>query len=276
MGTKWITADVITFARMNQKTLIVQAAEPAIMYQGQPWLDVDDDILYQRDAANAAWDTIIKEELAATITGLHTFDRGAAVPFAVDAASLKVTNLDADFLDGLDSGTGDGTVLVLPVAVEGQILKRGAGNWEVSDMKHVEIVEFSAIEAGEDIDNHYMWRVVAGATDARIGTSEVVSVTNATAPNFWTAPKACTVKSLSAKVTTPPNVGAVVFTVQRESVVAALTLISTLTVPIASYVDTDNPDAALAQGESLMVKVLGNAGNNSSEAIVTALVEFDV
>lgn len=99
-GTKWVTNDVITFARMNQKTLIIQAAEPAIMYPGMCWLDVDDDMLYQRDAANAAWDTIIKEELAYTITGLHTFDRGANPPFAVGAASLKVTNLDADKLDG--------------------------------------------------------------------------------------------------------------------------------------------------------------------------------
>lgn len=38
-----------------------------------------------------------------TVTNLFTFDRGAAVPFAVGASSLKVTNLDADKLDGLDS-----------------------------------------------------------------------------------------------------------------------------------------------------------------------------
>lgn len=102
MGTKWITGDVITFARMNQKTLIVQAAEPAIMYAGMLWLDTDDDMLYQRVAANNAWYTITKEELAYTITGLWTFNRGAAVPFAVDAASLKVTNLNADKLDGVE------------------------------------------------------------------------------------------------------------------------------------------------------------------------------
>ena len=35
-----------------------------------------------------------------TVTNLFTFDRGAAVPFAVGASSLKVTNLDADKLDG--------------------------------------------------------------------------------------------------------------------------------------------------------------------------------
>lgn len=37
-----------------------------------------------------------------TFTGLQTFNRGAAAPFAVDAASLKVANLDADKLDGVD------------------------------------------------------------------------------------------------------------------------------------------------------------------------------
>lgn len=37
-----------------------------------------------------------------TVTNLFTFNRGAAVPFAVGASSLKVTNLDADKLDGVD------------------------------------------------------------------------------------------------------------------------------------------------------------------------------
>jgi len=96
VGTKWITGDVITFARMNQKTLIVQAAEPAIMYAGMYWVDTDDNMSYQRVAANNAWHTITKEELAYTITGLWTFDRGAAPPFACAAGSTQVVNLIAD------------------------------------------------------------------------------------------------------------------------------------------------------------------------------------
>lgn len=40
-----------------------------------------------------------------TVTNLFTFNRGAAVPFAVNSSSLKVTNLDADKLDGSDSVT---------------------------------------------------------------------------------------------------------------------------------------------------------------------------
>lgn len=38
-----------------------------------------------------------------TQTGLITFDRDPSAPFAVTASSAKVTNLDADKLDGLDS-----------------------------------------------------------------------------------------------------------------------------------------------------------------------------
>lgn len=38
-----------------------------------------------------------------TITGLWTFDRGASAPFAVLSGSAKVTHLNSDKLDGLDS-----------------------------------------------------------------------------------------------------------------------------------------------------------------------------
>jgi hypothetical protein len=54
--------------------------------------------------ANLSGKTVVAAENADTITGLKTFSRGAAVPFAVAAASLKVTNLDADKLDG-EEGT---------------------------------------------------------------------------------------------------------------------------------------------------------------------------
>lgn len=37
-----------------------------------------------------------------TVTGAWTFDRDPSAPFAVTAGSAKVTNLDADKLDGLD------------------------------------------------------------------------------------------------------------------------------------------------------------------------------
>jgi hypothetical protein len=47
--------------------------------------------------------TVMHTDSIQTITALKTFNRGAAAPFAVDAASTKVANLDVDKLDGLDS-----------------------------------------------------------------------------------------------------------------------------------------------------------------------------
>lgn len=67
------------------------------------------DTLAQTNVANSAADLagkilmVADSALGRTVTNLFTFDRGAAVPFAVGASSLKVTNLDADKLDGIDS-----------------------------------------------------------------------------------------------------------------------------------------------------------------------------
>lgn len=47
--------------------------------------------------ANLSGKTIMAAENADTITGLKTFNRGAAAPFAVDAASTKVANLAVDY-----------------------------------------------------------------------------------------------------------------------------------------------------------------------------------
>lgn len=46
--------------------------------------------------------TLIDAEDAQTITGAKTFDLDPAAPFIVTASSAKVTNLDADKLDGED------------------------------------------------------------------------------------------------------------------------------------------------------------------------------
>src|SRR3954471_14220126 len=46
--------------------------------------------------------TVLSAENPYTITGLHTFDRDPAAPFAVTSGSAAVTNLDADKLDGLE------------------------------------------------------------------------------------------------------------------------------------------------------------------------------
>lgn len=46
--------------------------------------------------------TLVTAEGDRTITGLFTFSRGAAAPFAAASGAAKVTNLDADKLDGQD------------------------------------------------------------------------------------------------------------------------------------------------------------------------------
>jgi hypothetical protein len=66
-------------------------------------------------AANLSGDTLLTAENSETKTGLLTFDRGAATaPFAVaQATAAKVTNLDADKLDGIEGAAlvkHDGTV----------------------------------------------------------------------------------------------------------------------------------------------------------------------
>lgn len=50
--------------------------------------------------ANLSGKTLVAAENDDTVTGLKTFSRGAAVPFAVATGALNVSNLDADKVDG--------------------------------------------------------------------------------------------------------------------------------------------------------------------------------
>lgn len=50
--------------------------------------------------ANVNGKTLMAAENAETVTGLKTFDRDPAAPFAVSASSAVVSNLDADKVDG--------------------------------------------------------------------------------------------------------------------------------------------------------------------------------
>lgn len=52
--------------------------------------------------AQLSANTLLLAEIAATITALHTFDRGSSAPFAVASGAAKVSNLDADKLDGVE------------------------------------------------------------------------------------------------------------------------------------------------------------------------------
>lgn len=52
------------------------------------------------NAANLTGKTLLAAENADTVTGLLTYDRDPSAPFAVTSGSAKVSNLDADLLDG--------------------------------------------------------------------------------------------------------------------------------------------------------------------------------
>jgi hypothetical protein len=71
------------------------------------------DIQVANTDSDLSENTLITEENAYTITGLHTFSRSTNAPFAVVSGAAVVANLDADKLDGIQA-TGfvkaDGTV----------------------------------------------------------------------------------------------------------------------------------------------------------------------
>lgn len=54
-------------------------------------------------SSNLSGKTVMAAENAETVTGLKTFDRDPAAPFAVTASSASVANLDADKVDGLNA-----------------------------------------------------------------------------------------------------------------------------------------------------------------------------
>lgn len=60
------------------------------------------DISVNNTTTQLSGKTVLVTENDQTVTGLQTFDRDPSAPFAVTASSAKVTNLDADKLDGQD------------------------------------------------------------------------------------------------------------------------------------------------------------------------------
>lgn len=82
--------------------ILPDATSPAQTAEGSVVWDSDDDVLTV--GTGAARKTMVDLDSAQTITGLKTFDRDPSAPFAVSASSAKVTNLDADLLDG-EEGT---------------------------------------------------------------------------------------------------------------------------------------------------------------------------
>lgn len=64
------------------------------------------DIAVTNTTADLSGKTLLTEEGSYTVEGLHTYDRDPNPPFAVSANSAKVSNLDADLLDGQHAPTG--------------------------------------------------------------------------------------------------------------------------------------------------------------------------
>jgi hypothetical protein len=61
------------------------------------------DIQVTNTDADLSDNTLLTEENAYTITGLHTFSRSTNAPFAVNSGAAVVANLDADKLDGIEA-----------------------------------------------------------------------------------------------------------------------------------------------------------------------------
>ena len=78
------------------------------------------DIQVTNTDSDLSGNTLLTEEEAYTITGLHTYNRSTNPPFAVASGATKVDNLDADKLDGVEGAEflkRDGTVAL-------------TGNWD--------------------------------------------------------------------------------------------------------------------------------------------------
>tara|TARA_R110002110_G_scaffold104370_4_gene263244 strand:- start:942 stop:2294 length:1353 start_codon:yes stop_codon:yes gene_type:complete len=61
------------------------------------------DIQVVNTDADLSGNTLVTEENAYTITGLHTYSRSTSAPFAVNSGAAVVANLDADKLDGVEA-----------------------------------------------------------------------------------------------------------------------------------------------------------------------------
>ena len=88
------------------------------------------DIQVTNTDADLSDNTLLTEENAYTITGLHTFSRSTNAPFAVNSGAAVVANLDADKLDGQQGSYYiDPTNLSSAVAVN----KGGTGATSLTD-----------------------------------------------------------------------------------------------------------------------------------------------
>ena len=88
-GGLWDTLDLISMARMNQKTIIISATEPTTTYPGQLWYDTTNSILKVRNAANTAWDSVGTAHNLLSNTHLDTL---SAAVVRGDLVTGRITN----------------------------------------------------------------------------------------------------------------------------------------------------------------------------------------
>lgn len=104
------------------------------------------DIAILNSSSGITGKTVVTAEGTSTVTGAVTFDRDPSAPFLVSASSAKVSNLDADLLDGqegsyytnadnLASGTVPAARLpgawTTPAFDAGNFTVTGGGSWTV-------------------------------------------------------------------------------------------------------------------------------------------------
>jgi hypothetical protein len=70
VGGEWTTLELMTLAKMNQKTVCVSDTEPATMYAGMIWIDTTAGAVKVRNATNNAWAISIVNIIDLTCSGI--------------------------------------------------------------------------------------------------------------------------------------------------------------------------------------------------------------
>ena len=119
-------------------------------------------------AADLSGKTVMVLETAETITALKTFDRDPSAPFAVTSGSAKVSNLDADKVDGYEAAA-------LAVLAENETV---TGNWAFSNGLKVSATKALYLDGG---GNTYLVESAADTIDLYVGGTRYFRIAHSTA-----------------------------------------------------------------------------------------------
>lgn len=212
---------------------------------------------------------------ARTISGLWTYDRGANPPFAVDALSLVVANLDVDLVDGCDAGVAASEVFKIPAGIASgdifyvdatpNIVRLAKGSDTEVLTLAAGLPSWAAPSGGGGLGvwlQHSYEGIAAGSTyyagvDVHYATSEVEAQI--------IIPKNCTVKNLYVNVPTNSLSGNLDITI-RKGGADQTTTVQYTTGQTGVKSDTSNTFAASA-GDILSIKLVAAAGTGSADNI---------